>query len=410
MGILAPLPLEASQLIRVYNRVLQTETQLDDPLEWIPNAVYSTTKKVAIPNACELKLDGDKNARFEQWGMINDLVNEPTEGSTAAQNGAEERLQTKYSVAYSNDVSHAVTLEEYGIEALAKEGYKINEQAIAKLNTWKSQLIGRYKRNALLETISYNLAQNPHNLNVIFNPNFYICGVSNGNQPVYADNTAAAWANMIVNSMITSAGGATAAGTMRYFIKLEHYASVQKYIRPVDVGGKETYIVLVPSPTANYLKDPSVTAAIGANFTARSALNEAEMNFPMVLGRIGRLLLLEDPRYPTLTVGGSAGNYSLTARYRGMGRGPLSDPRDFTQNAALCGFLLGQGAYWNKTDEPWHIEYQWDPYDKAYGMGPFATLGYGTPRYQIGTQAAATNIQQDSSIVLLFGQPPANWL
>jgi hypothetical protein len=142
-----------------------------------------------------------------------------------------------------------------------------------------------------------------------------------------------------------------------------------------------------------------------------SALTEAEMNYPGATGRIGRLLICVDPRYPTLTLGGSAGAYSLTPQYRLAGRDVSSDPRDMTLAARQVGFVLGKAGLCIWGAEPWHWEYQYEQYDKFAGKGIFKSSGYQQVQWDYGAAntvnppTSATR-QQDSSVVCFFAAPP----
>ena len=412
MAIAAPTALEANQQIRIYNRVLQSENILYDPWTY-SMGVHSVDSKTAIPNVVYIKLDANvKEGRYIQWSMLKELQGEPFEGQTLP-TGSEERIVTKWAEAYSNDIAQAVPLEEYGLEAITKEPYRINENAVKLLNTYKAQLEGRYIRNALLETVSHNLTVAPHSLSTIFNPNFYISGLALTSQPVYADNAAAAWANTLATAMGGTTRLASASAKLRDLIKLDEYASTYKFIEPIMVDGKPTYLCLLPSPQCTYLKDPATVGSLGATFQLMNRTMDAEaMNFPTALGRVGRLLIIEDPRYPTLTVGGTSGNYTLTSAYCAMGR--HAEVRDTTATAVQIGMLLGKGAIFELPHEDWHLEYYWMPYDKTYGLGIFATKGWMTPRYKTGATTGGglggTSIQQDSSIMLAFAPPPVTFV
>jgi len=420
MGIQRATPLEVAQQIRIFNRKLRMEPALNDVFTYSQATIKSTDKNRVISDAIYLKLEpGSSDGRFVNVPMMTDLTGEPVEGTTTSQVGRERRLNTKYCEAFSTDVSQAVTLEEYGLEALTKAPYQINEQAVKQLGKYKAEIMGRYHRQTLLESYSYNLNNTPHNLALMFSPNIFVAGATFAQQPRFANEpqrvgatvgaspTAAGWATQIATALINNGG---AAATLRMLLQIEEYVSTHKYIPALSVGGASRYILLLPSNQCTYLKDPTVIGSMGDIFVERSCLNEAEMNFPNVLGRVGRLLIVEDERYPTLTVTGSAGNYGLTAQYRAPGRGANSDPRDHTQNGYDVGFVLGPECIIDKTDEDWHLEYQWEEYDKFYATGIFATLGMSMPLYKNGSITTATNIQQDSSCAIIFGKPPADWV
>jgi len=161
------------------------------------------------------------------------------------------------------------------------------------------------------------------------------------------------------------------------------------------------------------MKDPLVAGNAGQVFQNISAVSEKErMMFPGALYRFGRCLVIEDTRYPTITLGGSAGSYTLTPRYKLPGRDPdVSDPRDKTLNARQVGYLLGKASLAKWQPEKWHYEYEYEQYDKFGGQGVFNSSGFQMVQWDFGTTdpvnpATSTTRQQDSSVVLLFSTPP----
>ena len=65
---------------------------------------------------------------------------------------------------------------------------------------------------------------------------------------------------------------------------------------------------------------------------------------------------------------------------------------------------MGRGAICEWLAEPHHWEWQFKNYDKVFGAGIFCGVGMKTPIYNI-TDGVSQNVQQDSSIVLPFGNP-----
>jgi hypothetical protein len=222
----------------------------------------------------------------------------------------------------------------------------------------------------------------------------------------------AGWTNAISAGLVAAGVGAQASATVRFIQMAELDASYNKIIEPVSVNGKETYIVLLPPDQARFLKDPVLAGNLGNAWQRYAALPEGEeMHFPGVIGRIGRCLICEDPRHPTLTLTGTAGAYTLTPQYRLAGRDPWSDPRDKTLTARQVGYLLGKGAVTKRVMEDYHWEYEYEQYKKFGGKGIFGTMGWSMVQWDYGANntvnppTAATR-QQDSSMVLLFSMPP----
>ena len=411
MGVNRTNALPPEQQVRIWNKKLRQEAPLEDCFTNL-RGVYTTSKRVDIGNEIFIDIGGEgkDNERFHRMTMQKDLSGAPREGSTANQVTNEEDLIQKVFDIFYTDWSHAVSLQSYGIEAKTKDYWGIFEQITPKLALYAQEYEGKYIREALLERYDQNLTAQPHNLVQDWSPNIAVAGLHSTQWPVYNTNVAA-WTNAIGTALTTAGVGAQASATIRFIQQAEENASARRIIEPLNIGGKECYIVVLPSPQCVFLKDPVIQGNLGSVFRDVSALSEAEMNYPGVIGKIGRCLIVEDPRHPTLTLGGTAGGYTLTSQYRLAGREVASDPRDFSLTARQVGYLLGKAAIAKWNPEPFHWEYEYEQYDKFGGKGIFTSWGFQMVQWDYGpgntvnVPTAATR-QQDSSMVLLFSTPP----
>ena len=412
MGINRTNILPAEAQVRIWEKKLHQESPVYDCFSAL-SGVHTTDKKIDVGNEVMLSIEeggAGGNERFHRLVLQKDLSGTPTEGSLGTQVGGEEDLRQKNFDIFCTDWSHAVSLQEYGVEAKSKDIWSIFEEITPKLTRYTQEYDGKYKRECLLERYSSNLTQAPHFLVQEFSPNIAIAGLHSSQWPVYNTNPAT-WTNRIGTALVAAGVGAGACATIRFIQLAEEHASAEKVIPTLSLGGKETYIVVLPSPQARYLKDPVVQGQLGRAYTEAAALTKEEMSFPGALGRVGRCLLVEDPRYPTLTLGGSNGGYSLTPQYRLAGRDVASDPRDKTLNARQVGYLMGPGAFVKWVQENFHWEYEYEQYKKFGGKGIFGTFGYSMVQWDFGASdsvnppTSATR-QQDSSMVLIFANPP----
>lgn len=419
MSINQPVSLIQDLQIELFLTDVQKEALPEEVFDHLAaDYIYSVGEDApSLPNAIYLKLDAKVNdGRTVKVPLIKELSEEPTEGSLGDQRLNEEDRIMKYFRMEYTDVSHATTNQKYGIEALTKAPYRIFEDRARALGRYYKQLFGRYRRQALLEQHSQNLGEAPHFLTDAWSPNWYVPNVPNAQQPTY-DTTYQNHTNNIVNALLIAGTGQNATGTVVYFQRLEEWARTEAFITPYEFGdGGDGYIVLIPTPVARWMKNPtSGLPTLGPIWRDAQAFDkEIRFMYPGLLGQLGGLRFVEDPRYPTLTVGGSASGsvagqaaYTLTAQYRGMGRADdgSSDPRDKSASARLVGFLLGNSALVEWLAEPLHWEWEYEQYDKYFGSGIFCSTGFKQPIYDLSTETN-TSWQQDSSIVLPFAQPP----
>ena len=412
--------LDPELLIQIFETDVKNEACPADVFDFYSSLYPVSEDPPPIPDAIFLKLAAEATkAHSVTVPMIKELAQEPTEGSTNQQLGQEERQQEKRFHMHYTDQSHAVAGQEYGIVARDAIPYGKFEQIGPQLGRYFKQLDGRMKRQATLEGISYNLIQNPTNLPTLFNPNMFLAGMHSHRQPVYTGN-AAAWTQEIAHHL-AEAGTAARASledspflSMTFLLQLQEWAS--EFIEPIDLGGKEGYICLLPSPQCTWFRNPANLRSLGDLWVSYSAIPDAEkMFYPDLIGDVGKLRLIEDNRYPTITLGGTGDHRTMTPRYRGMGRqGVLSDPRDKGHHARQVGALYGRGAMCEWMPEPFHYEYHMDNYGKIYGKGLFRSVGMKRVEfdYSANTTLAgmptAGSLQNDGSISLIFAAPP-NW-
>jgi hypothetical protein len=416
-----PLPLDVGLQIEIWLTEVQQEALPEEIFDRLGSEyVYSVGEDAPeLPNAIYIKLDAkpdNTEARTATLPMIKELSEAPTLGSLGDQRLNEEDWITKHFQMQYTDVSHATTNMKYGIEAITKQPYKIFEYRAKGLGKYFKQYFGKMRRQALLEQIAENLGEAPHFLAAAWGMNWYVPNVENWNQPVYSTSYAT-FTNSIVAALIAAGTGQNAAGTVVYFQRLEEWARTEKFINTIDFeDGTDGYVVLLPTPTARWMKNPTTGfPTLGALYRdSTEYTKEVHFMFPGFIGQIGCLRFVEDPRYPTLTLGGSASGsqgagagYSMTAQYRGMGRADdgSSDPRDKSASARLVGFLLGKGCLCEWMPEGFHWEWEYEQYDKYFGSGIFMSVGIRNPMYNF-TGGVSANVQQDNCIILPFAQPP----
>jgi hypothetical protein len=415
MGVNITNPLPAEMQVRYWERKLRQEAVPEDPFTAL-RGVHSTDARVSIANEVYFELVGsfgNNNERFHRCIMQKTLSQAPNEGSLTNPVGTEEDLRQKIFDVFATDYSKAVSLQEYGIEAKNKEAWQIFEEITPKISLHTQEYEGKYVREALLERYSHLLTAAPHFLTQEWSPNIAVAGLASRNWPAFS-TTLATYTNNIGAALVAAGVGAQACATIRFIQEAELYASTRKVIEPVNVGGKETYIVILPSDQAKFLRDPILAGSLGTAWLQYAALSTEELKYPGACLRIGRCLICEDPRNPTLTLGGSVGGYSLTPQYRLAGRDTWSDPRDLTLNARQVGYLLGKGAVAKWTQEDYHWEYEYQQYKKFGGKGIFGTFGHSMVQWDYGPTNAVPNAgpptaatrQQDSSMVLIFSATP----
>lgn len=417
-----PTTIDPELLITTWITDLEREYVPNDVFDHLSSEYINSTSEEprSLPNAIYLKLKSEADkGRYCKVPMVKDLVGAPTLGANGDQRLNEEEITTKHFQMEYTDLSHATTNQAYGIFARDKFPYKIFEQRVPLMARYYKQYFGKMRRQALLELQSENLEDAPHFNAAGFSPNWYVPNRTNAQQPQYVVN-AADWTDTIVAALVAAGTGANATATVTYMQRLEEYARTEIFITPIEFeDGGDGYVVVLPTPQARWMKHCIQVGNLGSIWRDAQAFSqEIRFMYPGLLGQIGGLRFVEDQRYPTLTIGGSASNlgsylidseadYTMTAQYRAMGRADdgSSDPRDKTAAARQVGFLLGQAALCEWMPEGFHWEWEYEQYDKYFGSGIFCSVGIKQVIFDTNDNDATT-LQQDGSIVLPFATPP----
>lgn len=419
MAINQPQNLDANLRINLFLTTVQKESLPEEIFDSLgQDMIYSDRNRPPnVPNSIYWRLDAKADGAWSvRIPLIKELSQAPTLGSLGDQRLNEEDRDLKYFTAYFTDVSHAVTNQQYGIEQIIKKPYGIFEDRARALGRYFKQYFGVMRRQALLEAHSENLGEAPHFLADAWGINWYIPNITDRQQPAY-NPTYNNFTNNIVTALNLAGTGTLAAGSVHYFNRLERWARDEAFITPIDFeDGTTGYCFLIPSPTWVWMKNSNAGLATFGNLwrDVKEYSDEVKKMYPGMLGQYEGIRFILDPRYPTLTVGGSASGsvagqaaYTITAQYRLMGRADdgSSDPRDKTVNARMVGFLLGQGALLEWQPEQMHWKWEYEQYDKYFGSGIFFDIGIMQPMFDVGDNDATT-MQQDSSVICPFAMPP----
>lgn len=356
-----------------WENVLRMEANTRDIFSDL-EGVYSDEKKM-MPNGIFIKVQLKPGEHQRTLGFLEDLSGSGVEGEVP-QAGNEEDQSTKHLTVYSNDVSNAVNTEKYGIHAHDKKAYALLPKVQPQLSKWHKQRKGRYYREGLLQRYSRNLTRSPISATQHWASNILIKNVDMTAQPVY-DSTLATYTEAIGDAMELAGTTSAAQWDVNYLESIILWASggwdSSKIIEPLDIDGRDMWVVTVPSRQAAVLKNPTVAkslAGLEIDAAVQKSMNNA---FKQYLGNYGPLILVEDPLAPVLARGGADGAWTLTAYYKDAGN---TDARASATGTLFdVGYVLGKGAGIVASHEEMHFEEEATNYGKIVGVGAFA--GYG---------------------------------
>lgn len=403
MTVSAPRAIDVRLRQEFWDNKLETNSVPPDIMSSL-TTVFDEEDDIIVPeDALVLQANLPTNGkRTYNFGFIDVLNQVGGEGDLFVQIGNEEPLRTKQFECQYNEFMHAVTGFNYGMSAHEAMPYRIYDESMDKgtelLGIHAQEKRGLYRRQALLERVSQNLTASPIFGTQSWNPHWYVKNLFNTQQPVYDPNNAT-FTNSIATALNAAGTTVNAALDAQYMLALSLRAK-QLRINPLRIGGKWRYILTVPSEQLVWFKSLDIPGSGGEWMSQYTAKRDLGIDFPGLIGEWENILIVEDDRAPTLTVGGSAAPFTLTANYLFPGN---NDQRDETAGARQVGFLLGRGPLVEPYPEKIHHEYDDFNYRKWIGKGYFGMIG-DTLRVYDEPTPTATSFEQHSSIVCVFAR------
>jgi len=261
---------------------------------------------------------------------------------------------------------------------------------------------------ALLLRVADELLETPTSMSQQFNPNWVIPNLAETSYPSWdkdaptrtagaADSDgyyssasyagATSFAENIAASLIAASGtGSTPKGRcdVEFLLHLEDYLLNEMRMPPVPLDGDVCLPLLVPNRVLIDMLNPNVSGSLGA-YWKDVAQYKGEIKRPVInyeVGKFGRLLLLRDPRYMTVTVGGSAGAYTLVPGFMQPGGNDDRNKSAWSNESGATNFsydlitALGENAVAEMIKDPLIPDLR-DQTEYGMRQGRMAYLGSG---------------------------------
>jgi hypothetical protein len=385
------------------NRKLQIEATLDSVFSDLGADVVFNGKKISVPDSCIMKVTSEKGARSQVMPIENPLTGPGRFGTDQPMMGYERQRTLQFMKIYYNEYSQGVLGEKWGMNFNDLQIFQYFAGEQPALSKWFAEDEDKQYHEALLETYSYVLEGTGTALTQTLNSNIYVANTEFGSQPAYSyvPGTYRTNVNTALAAADTGTNGINANLDLDQLIYIDYHAELNKKITPVMIGGQKTYICILP---ANQLA--KLNAQLNSTvFTNKQDLSPQEQNFSGVVGRVGNLLIVRDPRYPTLTCTNNYGNNTHTIEYVEPGNDDNRNKSAYNaaSNASWdIGFLLGARAIVDWTVTPLHFEMEETEYGKIYGKSAFAERGIQLGSVYDTDTASNQNIKNFGSMALFF--------
>lgn len=375
-------------VMQVWDSTLQVQSTPADIFGSLVG-IYNEDLKM-IPDGVITKLPFKPGIYKHTMVLLMNLSNDGVGGRTD-QEGQEETQVLKHFTAYSQDYSHAVNTEQYGMDAHTKAGYNILQAVTPQLSTWHKEKFGLKCRQGGAEKYDDDLVLAPTSLTQHWNKNILIKGCDvDTEQPTYS-NTLATYTESIGDAMNV---GSTTDFDITFLTNVGEFMSLRWEIEPyID----NRYIVTVPGFQSSVLKDMGTSSTFSQLRRDTFVKEIAGQAWKGYLGSYQNLDLFEDPRSPVFVLTGSDGSWVVTSYYRKMG---TTDDRPTSGTRFDVGYGLGKGALVVTEHEKLHYEEEMKNYGKRKGIGAFRGCAVSNLEYDIPTETASTRRAQSSGLLL----------
>lgn len=404
-GIIAGVPrLARNSIVVGYDTEVQAIANIQDIYTNL-QGTYNRKNESWPTDAIRMKVKDQSVS--ESVITLKEKLSEPGVYANQQAEGTEEPPDTKSCKVYQNNYRKVIPKPGYGLRKLETDKYKLYDLHKQDVGEWNKEEHGYQIRMALLERYAPNLLEGDTRLSCTqwWNPNVFIPTAGLYNQPIFHTNRAI-HTNRICTRLQTTGGFAQFSArtlTAPVLDDLSNWA-LHKRLRRLRIPGLPTgsgFVLTISELQAALISNPTVAANnLGAMYTPFQALPEMVQKYRGVIGSYSDILLVCDPRIPTVLPGGSATPFSLDAGYMVWNS---TDLRHRThQHVKDVAILHGAGALVEVEGEKLH----WiaDERDYAFHQG-LGTAGVRGDQIPIFIDEETNAIAQITSAVCFLDLP-----
>lgn len=329
-------------------------------------------KKIVIEKSgiiTEITADPSGPEQSHVLGMVKPYRQAPIYGPDDSKLGSEEGDDLLWCQLYYNEVFKAFKRWAKGYNFNDTAYLKLAQTNMPRLLLFMAELFDVRCQEALLLSGDPALVADPVGYVQNFNPNWLIPNLDVDDFPVYditpkptrtegaADSDgyhssayysgATSFAELIAVALLQASGtGSTPNNllTAEFVQFVANYGRSVLQLEPMMLDGVETLIWSIPTRVKQWLLNPKNTNSLGTLITNKQAYqsNRGELVIPNELGRLvdSGLLLVENMRAPTLTVGGSVGAYTLTPGFLNPGGNDDRNNADWSGDSGAQNFVF----------------------------------------------------------------------
>ena len=357
-----------------------------------------------------------KDGQSVRLALSTPLAKAPQFGTSQDMIGNEDEAKLLWTELFYNEIKKSVKFNKWGYDYNDTEYLGWVESYGPKITTFFGELRDTRIHQALLLRRAEELINDPLDLPQQFNPNWFIPNLDDSSFPVwdkvnptvtngaadaygyysarsYGGSTAFS-ENIAVALLAASGTGSTPKNTLSVsaMYALSTYAPDKVQCPPIMMDGRPTYILLMPPRVKAKWLDPTITTSLGAYWeNVGQYIDKDREILPGEIGCLcGNIVVIEDYRLPTLTVGGSSGAYTLTPGFLWPGNNDERNQSNWSNTSGSTNYvfdmcmLLGENAIAEYTADPLvtNLKEQTE-YTKRQGRGAYLGQGIQIPFWDL---------------------------
>jgi hypothetical protein len=328
-------------------------------------------KKIVIEKSgiiTEINADPSGPEQSHILGMVKPYRQAPIYGTTDSKLGSEEGDELLWCQLYYNEVFKAFKRWAYGYNFNDTAYLNLAKTNMPRLLLYMAELYDVRCQEALLLQGDPALVADPVNYVQQFTPNWMIPNLDVDSFPAYDLDTptrtagsvdsdgfypsayyagASSFAETIAVALLAASGTGSTPNNLLTgeFVQFAiNYSRAVLQIEPFMLDGVETLIWSIPTRVKQWLLNKKNEDSLGTLITNKAAYqqNRGDLVIPNELGRLidRGLLLVENMRGPTLTVGGALGAYTLTPGFMNPGGNDDRNNGDWSNTSGDTNYIF----------------------------------------------------------------------
>jgi len=325
----------------MWDKKLREDSVLPSVFTVLEAAIRIANNEVNIEKAGVFwKVNGSpEEGQSARFAMAKPLKKAPQYGTSNNPLGNEDEKTLLWTELFYNEIKKAVKFKKYGYDYNDTAYLKFVESYGPSLIQFYQELRDTRIHQALLLRYAEELINAPFatTLYQTFNPNWIIPNLSDASLPAwdkdyptrtngaadsdsyYSNRTYSGGTSFAENVAVALLAASGTGSTPKNLLNIDtlfyisEYAPNELRIDPVMLDGIPSYVLLVPPRVKAWLLNPNKSGSLGEYF--KSVADYKDPKRATIPGEVGRvcenLVIVADARYTTLTVGGSAGSYTL---------------------------------------------------------------------------------------------------